>query len=63
MRKSYEVQNLIYAGDSIQEISPTASMHTEIPALQNSDQRSKRNEPLNTINLIPLKDTKEQLVK
>ncbi|MRA04855.1 hypothetical protein F4T82_14295 [Acinetobacter lwoffii] len=59
----YEVQNLIYAGDSIQEISPTASMHTEIPALQNSDQRSKRNEPLNTINLIPLKDTKEQLVK
>lgn len=59
----YEVENLIYHGSIIHPISAIASRHTEAPVSQDLDHRSKRNEPLNIIHLIPLTDAKDQLLK
>lgn len=59
----YEVENLIYDGHTIESISPNTSKHTDVPLALSIDLRSKRNEPLKVINLIPLTDAKEQLTK
>ena len=59
----YEVENLIYDGNTIESISPNTSKHTDVPPALDTDLRSKRNEPLKVINLIPLTDAKEQLAK
>ncbi|MBF6869331.1 hypothetical protein HN299_19745, partial [Acinetobacter baumannii] len=59
----YEVENLIYHGNIIHPISAIASRHTEAPVSQDLDLRSKRNEPLNIIHLIPLTNAKDKLVK
>ncbi|EMP2577409.1 hypothetical protein RGJ22_004290 [Serratia marcescens] len=57
----FEVDNLIYNGLEPHRFSPTRAVHTEAPIAENSDPRSKRDEILNIINLIPISTAQDAL--
>lgn len=57
----FEVQNLIYDGTEIHEFSPTALLHTEAPDIVGSDSRSKRDELLKYISLVPVETARKKL--
>ncbi|MFS0828518.1 ABC-three component system protein [Pseudomonas phoenicis] len=57
----YEVQNLIYDGLEPYPFSPTLAVHTEAPKAEDSDPRSKRDEVLKLITLVPIANAKDAL--
>jgi hypothetical protein len=59
----FEVENLIYGGTETYQFSPTALLHTEAPAVEGADTRSKRDEVLKYISLVPVETAREALEK
>ncbi|MFL1455556.1 ABC-three component system protein [Marinobacter sp. GN3S48] len=57
----FEVENLIYSGSEPHSFSPTAITHTEAPAAVDADPRSKREEVLKRITLVPISTAKDAL--
>ncbi|ANA73685.1 TPA: ABC-three component system protein [Pseudomonas aeruginosa] len=57
----FEVENLIYGGLESHSFSPTLMVHTEAPKPENADPRSKRDEVLNFITLVPIATAKDEL--
>ncbi|MBL4763576.1 MAG: hypothetical protein JKY93_12875 [Gammaproteobacteria bacterium] len=57
----YEVGNLIYGGTEFHVISPGSVAHTEAPRAVDEDPRSKRNEVLKKITLVPVSTAKDAL--
>lgn len=59
----FEVENLIYSGSEPHKFSPSAALHTEAPDAENEDSRSKREEILKHITLVPISTAKDALNK
>ncbi len=57
----FEVENLIYDGLETHPFSPTLMVHTEAPQAESEDPRSKRDEVLNFITLVPIATAKDAL--
>nr|WP_314900238.1 ABC-three component system protein [uncultured Deefgea sp.] len=58
----FEVENLIYTGNESHSFTPDLMAHTAAPIAAEADARPKRNEILQTINLVPLTTAKDALV-
>jgi hypothetical protein len=59
----YEVHNLIYCGYEVHPFSPNSEKSTEAPPSIGADPRSKRDDILPTITLLPLENAKDLLAK
>jgi hypothetical protein len=57
----FEVENLIYDGLEPHSFSPTLMVHTEAPKAEGADLRSKRDEVLKLITLVPIATAKDAL--
>lgn len=57
----YEVENIIYSGDVHHTFYPDLLTHTSAPLIEYEDPRSKREEPLKKINLVPIPAAKDAL--
>lgn len=57
----YEVENIIYSGLELYTFSPTSMTHTEAPRSEDEDPRSKRDEILKKITLVPISVAKNEL--
>lgn len=57
----FEVENLIYDGLEPHPFSPALMVHTEAPQAECADPRSKRDEVLNLITLVPIATAKDAL--
>lgn len=58
----YEIGNVIYNGSVVYEFSMLANNNSVAPMEVGSDQRSKRNDILNLVKLIPILDAKDALL-
>ncbi len=57
----FEVENIIYDGNSVHLFSPNSIAHTEAPIGDDEDPRSKREDILNNISLVPISNVKDAL--
>ncbi|EPR9359597.1 hypothetical protein RBI11_11125 [Acinetobacter baumannii] len=57
----FEIENIIYNGDLTYKISPLELMHTEAPLINPSENRPRRDEVLDIINLLPINIAKDNL--
>ncbi len=57
----FEVENIIYDGTDIHLFSPKSITHTEAPIGYDEDPRSKRDDILNNISLVPISNVKVAL--
>lgn len=57
----FEVENLIYAGAVSHPFSPSLMLHTAPPVAADEDTRSKRDEVLKSITLVPITIAKDAL--
>ncbi len=57
----FEVENLIYSGLEAHTFCPTSMAHTEAPQAEDEDPRSKRDDILKHITLVPISTAKEAL--
>ncbi|SUB63853.1 Uncharacterised protein [Plesiomonas shigelloides] len=57
----YEVENLIYSGVESYSFSPSSMRHTEAPLAEDEEPRSKREDVLKTITLVPISTAKDAL--
>ncbi len=57
----FEVKNLIYGGQDLYSFSPSLMAHTEAPIADGDDTRSKRDEILKDITLVPISIAKDLL--
>ncbi|HAS6646740.1 TPA: hypothetical protein I7259_24330 [Vibrio parahaemolyticus] len=57
----FEVENIIYDGQDVHVFSPKALTHTEAPIGEDEDPRSKRDDILNNISLVPISNVKVEL--
>lgn len=57
----FEIENLIYNGLEAHTFSPTSMVHTEAPQAEDEDPRSKREEVLKQITLVPISAAKDAL--
>lgn len=57
----FEIGNIIYDGSDVHVFSPNAVTHTEAPIGVDEDTRSKRNDMLKNISLVPISEVKEEL--
>jgi hypothetical protein len=57
----FEVENIIYDGNNIHFFSPKSIIHTEAPMGDDEDPRSKRNDMLSNISLVPISHVKVAL--
>ncbi|EZH79633.1 ABC-three component system protein [Aeromonas hydrophila] len=58
----FEVENIIYAGLEPHPFSPMLMVHTEAPAAVEADPRSKRDEVLKRITLVPITTAMDALL-
>ncbi|EPC1319076.1 TPA: ABC-three component system protein [Vibrio alginolyticus] len=57
----FEVENIIYDGSDIHLFSPKSITHTEAPIGDDEDPRSKRDDMLSNISLVPISNAKVAL--
>lgn len=57
----FEIENIIYSGDSIHIISTSEIMHTEAPLIDSCEKRPRRDEVLDIIKLLPISIAKDDL--
>lgn len=57
----FEVENLIYSGLEAHTFCPTSMAHTEAPQAEDEDPRTKRDDILKHITLVPISTAKEAL--
>ena len=58
----FEFKNLIYQGKNSHTFSTTSIAHTEAPPSEDEDPRSKRNDILKNISLVPISTAKAELI-
>ncbi|MBA5806649.1 hypothetical protein F9883_01945 [Morganella morganii] len=59
----FEVENIVYDGEEVYEFSPTSITHTEAPRFEDEDPRSKRDDILKSISLVPISIAKNELIQ
>ncbi|WP_290653611.1 ABC-three component system protein [Idiomarina sp.] len=57
----FEIENLIYGGSDVHTLYPGSVEHTEAPPSEDEDPRSKRDEILKHITLVPIPAAKDAL--
>lgn len=57
----FEIENLIYSGNTSYTFSPPSMTHTQAPQSEDEDHRSKRDEALRNITLVPIATAEEAL--
>lgn len=57
----FEIENIIYDGAQVHLFSPKSIIHTEAPIGDDEDPRSRRDDMLNNIYLVPISDVKVAL--
>lgn len=57
----FEIEKIIYNGHEPHSFSPSSMMHTDAPAALDADPRSKRDEALKIITLVPIEAARNEL--